>query len=67
MSNKIDSTISDLFFMVDNTMYWELLDSNHEDSLEALISNAQDFCYLMNKLGFDIEHEDVVTDFFERI
>lgn len=66
MTQVIDSAVSDLFFSVDNNIYWKSLETNKEEALKKLRENAQDFCDSLKSLGVDVEPEDVVQDFLER-
>lgn len=67
MLQKISLVASDLFFMVDNSSYWKTLENNEEAAREELLESATQFCDLMTHWNVELEPEDVVQDFLERV
>ena len=67
MLQKISLPASDLFFMVDNTKYWNALEHSKEDALEKLTKSATDFCELMTHWNVELEPQDVVDDYLSRV
>lgn len=67
MLQKISLVASDLFFMVDNSSYWKTLENNEEAARDELLESATQFCDLMKHYDEDLEPEDVVQDFLERV
>lgn len=67
MLQKTSLVASDLFFMVDNSSYWNTLENNEEAAQEELLETATKFCALMKHYGEDLEPEDVVQDFLQRV
>lgn len=62
----MESTLSDLFFMVDNSGYFsESLDKSEQEAV--LLENATQFSELVEKLGHSISPEDIVADFKARV
>lgn len=67
MLQKVELPVSDLFFMVDNSNYWKHLENNQDEADEALKENAVLFCELMASCGIDVESEDIIADWHERV
>ena len=67
MLQKISLVASDLFFMVDNSSDWKTLENNEEAARDELLESATQFCDLMKHYDEDLEPEDVVQDFLERV
>lgn len=67
MIQKISQAASDLFFMVDNSNYWNTLENNEDAAQDVLLESANQFCELMTHFGEELEPEDVVQDFLERV
>lgn len=67
MLQKISQEVSDLFFKVDNSNYWKTLESNEDAARDVLLESAKKFCELMTHFGEELEPEEVVEDFLERV
>lgn len=66
----VTAPISDLFFMVDNSSYWNALENFPdlpEDAKSELLVTAESFCESMEMIGFELNAQEVVEDFLERV
>lgn len=67
MLQKIEMPISDLFFMVDNSNYWKHLENNQDEADDSLKEQAELFCDLMSSVGHEVDVDDLIADWHERV
>lgn len=63
----VNQVVSDLFFMVDNSSYWDTLETNPEEAESILHDSAEQFCHLIVYLGEHYTPEEIIADYLERV
>jgi hypothetical protein len=67
MVNATSTVASDLFFMVNNTNYWQTLENNEKEAEALLLETATNFCGLMSHWNVELEPEEVVEGYLSRV
>lgn len=68
VTTRVDTIVSDLFFMVDNKDYWRTLENGSKEEADNILhQSASDFCYLVEKLGQDYTPEEIIEDYLNRV